>query len=338
MRESECAPGAFDRDWILASTVLTVILGFFALALMIVLPFTALPDPVFSLASWFGWSFMASGVAVLVYTVKLMRTGEQRPIKRLAENCRTDRRRYAIIAFGMILAGADMYFFMIIKPELNLLFPFWTDPALANIDAYLLGRDAWHLFAEWNLEVLAWVYTPCWFFGILLTFYWLLLKSPSMIKSTAIVSYFAIWSIFGPVGQALFSSAGPIFYSRLGLGDRFAEMPIPPLPGTLSDYLWHAFEHQSLVPGAGISAMPSLHIATMAWMVLAFFSFRSRWTIPALVLSLYIYAGSVALGWHYMMDGLVGMAGAAVCFRLSRAYVQSMNALRAGPVPSSSLQ
>jgi hypothetical protein len=331
-------PGISDRDWILASTALTVLLGIFALALMVFMPFTALPDPIFSLASWFGWTFLASTAAIFVHVLKLMRAGEQQPLKRLAENCRTERRRYVIIAFGMTLAGADMYFFMISKPELNLLFPFWADPALANVDAYLLGRDAWHLFAKWNLEVLAWVYTPFWFFGILLTFYWLLLKSPSVIKSTAIVGYFAIWSIFGPIGQALFSSAGPIFYSRLGLGDRFDEMPIPPLPRMLSDYLWHAFEHQSLVPGAGISAMPSLHIATMAWMVLAFFSFRSRWTIPPLALSLYIYAGSVALGWHYMMDGLVGMAGAAVCFRLSRVYVESINALQVCPVPSSSLQ
>jgi hypothetical protein len=335
MRGGARVSGNSDKDWILASTVLTVLLGVFALALMIFLPFTALPDPIFSLASWFGWTFMASGVALLVYTLKLMRTGEERPIKRLAENWRSDRRRFVVIGAGMTLAGADMYFFMISKPELNLLFPFWADPALANIDAYLLTHDAWRLFASWNLEILAWVYTPFWFFGILLTFFWLLLKPPSMIKSMAIVSYFAIWSIFGPIGQALLSSAGPIFYGRLGLGDRFANMPIPPLTLGLSDYLWHSFEHHSLVPGAGISAMPSLHIATMAWMVLAFFLFRSRWTIPALLLSVYIYAGSVALGWHYMTDGLVGIAGAVVCFRISRAYVQSISVFMSPrPIPA----
>ena len=68
-----------------------------------------------------------------------------------------------MIAAGMALAGADMYFFMILKPELKLLFPFW--PILDwHIDAHLAGRDAWRFFAAWNLNVVAWVYSPLWFF------------------------------------------------------------------------------------------------------------------------------------------------------------------------------
>ena len=39
---------------------------------------------------------------------------------------------------------------------------------------------------------------------------------------------------------------------------------------------------------------------------MVFLSFRSRWLFPAVLMSLYIYAGSVALGWHCMTDGLYG--------------------------------
>lgn len=310
--------GARDRDWLCISAAITAVLGAVALWLLRELPFTAPPDPFVSIASWFGWTLFAVGFSIMAYTLKLMRSGEKRPIKKLLQNWQKGWRRYLIIPLGMILAGADMYFYMIMKPELNLLFPFWADRRLANLDAWVLGSDAWQFFATWNLDVMSWVYSPFWFFGVLLTFYWLLLKPPSLTKSTAIIAYFGIWSIFGTVGQALFSSGGPVFYQHLGLGDRFERMPIPPLERTLADYLWRSYSQHSLAPGAGISAMPSLHIAAMSWVVLSFATYRSRLTVPAAILGVYIYAGSVALGWHYATDGLVGTTGAAGCFFLSR--------------------
>jgi hypothetical protein len=293
---------------------------------MFLIQFTSRPDPVFSLAGWFGWTIMASGFAILAYTLKLMRSGEQRPIAVLKDNLRAQWRRYAVILLGMTLAGVDMYFFMILKPELNVLFPFWADPHLANLDSWMLGRDPWQLFSGWNLELLAWLYSPFWFFSILLTFYWLLLRPSSAAKSTAILAYFATWSIFGPISQALFSSGGPIFYKRLGFGDRFEAMPVPALARTISNYLWTAYHQRSLAPGAGISAMPSLHLASMAWMLMVFATFRSRWLVPAAFLTVIIYVGSVALGWHYATDGLIGAAGAGLCFYLSRLYCSFRNA------------
>jgi hypothetical protein len=289
---------------------------------MFVVRFTNSPDPLFSLASWFGWMVMASGAAIIVYTFRLMLAGEDRPMATIVANLRAGWRRYAVIALGAVLGGLDMYFFMILKPELNVLFPFWADPHLADFDHWILGRDAWRPFSGANLALIAWLYSPFWFFSMLLTFFWLLLKPASNTKAAAIIAYFAIWSVFGPIGQALFSSGGPIFYQRLGFGDRFSAMPVTPLVHTLSNYLWTTFQGRSLAPGAGISAMPSLHIATMAWMTIVFASYRSRWTIPAAILSVFIYAGSVALGWHYAVDGLVGAVGAWFSFYVARAYLR----------------
>lgn len=320
---------ARDRDWLWISTAITVALGAIAVWLLRELPFTTPPDPLVSVASWLGWTVFAVGFSIIAYTLRLMRLGQEKPIKRLLQNWQEEWRRYVFILLGMILAGADMYFYMIIKPELNVLFPFWADPHLANFDAWILGRDAWQFFRAWNLDVMSWVYSPFWFFSVLLTFYWLLLKPPSMTKSGAIVAYFMIWSIFGTIGQAFFSSGGPIFYQRLGLGVRFEGMPVPPLERTLAEYLWRTYSQHSLAPGAGISAMPSLHIATMSWVVLSFAAYRSRLTALAAVLGVYIYAGSVALGWHYATDGLVGAAGAVGCFYLSRQFLQLVDVLSA---------
>lgn len=310
-----------DRDWLLPSAVLTTLLGAIAVALMTVARPSSMPDPLFSLAGWFAWTFIFAGAGIILFTLKLMSQGEKKPIAVLRSKFRSDSARHAVIAVGMLMAGVDMYFFMIVKPELNALFPFWADPLLSRIDHRIFGTDPWRLFVKWDLRVMSWVYGPFWFVSVSLTFFWLLLKAPSKVKSTAILAYFAIWSVFGPIGQVLLSSAGPIFYNRLGLGDRFAGMPIPPLTQTLSDYLWKVFQSRGLAPGAGISAMPSLHIATMAWVLMAVASFRSGWILPAIVLSLYIYAGSIALGWHYATDGLAGVVGAALCYIVAQQYL-----------------
>lgn len=67
--------------------------------------------------------------------------------------------------------------------------------------------------------------------------------------------------------------------------------------------------------------MPSMHIATAAWVVLACWSLRSRLVVPAVIFGFFMFFCSVALGWHYAVDGIVGAAGAVGCYALSRAYV-----------------
>ena len=52
-------------------------------------------------------------------------------------------------------------------------------------------------------------------------------------------------------------------------------------------------------PGSGISAMPSLHIATTAWMVIAVRVHAPRMTWVISVFALLIFLLSISLGWHY---------------------------------------
>ena len=310
-----------DLLWLWPSVILTTLIGALSTVLMHVVHFTNRPDPT-ALTSWFGWMVMASGVASIVYIVKLMRSGVEQPTVILKSNLRTSWARYAAIAFGAVLGGFSMHFFMIVKPELDVLFPFWADPHLANLDHAIFGTDPWRLFRGVNLVPVAWVYGPFWFFTMLLTLFWVLLKPASEKKATAIIAYFLIWSVFGTVGQALFSSGGPIFYERLGYGPRFHDMPTPAMVQGLSNYLWMLHHQRSLAMGAGISAMPSLHIASMTWIAGSFAIYRSRWTLPAVLLAVFIYAASVALGWHYASDGIAGALGAVGCFYVARWYVR----------------
>jgi hypothetical protein len=311
------------ETWFVPSLLMTAGLGVVATALMLTLGFSALPDPLFSLASWIVWTGLLSAFAVVFYVLSLMRAGEPAPIAKLKHNLQSQWPRYLVLQAGMALAGLDMYFFMILKPELNALFPFWADKLLAEIDYAIVGQDAWRMFEHLPLDFMAVVYTPIWFACIVTTLFWTMVRPASTSKSTCILSYFITWTIFGPIGQAVMSAAGPIFYNRLGLGDRFEGTDAPQWTRFASDYLWVHFEQRSLAPGAGISAMPSLHIASMVWAVLAFATFRSVWTIPAVLMLLYIYVGSIALRWHYVSDGLVGAVGAVCSFYLASALLRA---------------
>ena len=91
----------------------------------------------------------------------------------------------------------------------------------------------------------------------------------------------------------------------------------------VSGYLWNFHTSGQLGAGAGISAMPSLHIATVTGIYLAFRGHRSRLTPLTAFFVLYIWALSVALGWNYAVGGIVGAAGAVGCHKACKAYLAS---------------
>jgi hypothetical protein len=66
--------------------------------------------------------------------------------------------------------------------------------------------------------------------------------------------------------------------------------------------------------GAGISAMPSLHVGIAVFAVFVAFRQTPRMWMRAIALAYatVIYVGSIHLGWHYALDGIVGGAGVAL--------------------------
>ncbi|UOR15129.1 phosphatase PAP2 family protein [Qipengyuania aquimaris] len=186
---------------------------------------------------------------------------------------------------------------------------FWADPFLADLDAFLFGADPWIAlhrnlaFTAPFVDSLYVTWAPL-KFSILLV---LVLLPQNEARSRLLCAYFLIVSVVAAF-QYLLPSAGPIFYERIGLGDRFADLPVAPWVKTASDYLWLDYLGQSGRLGGGISAMPSLHVAVSAWFVLV-----SRSQLPyllpfALAYFLTIVFGSVFLGWHYATDAVVGVA------------------------------
>ena len=71
--------------------------------------------------------------------------------------------------------------------------------------------------------------------------------------------------------------------------------------------------------GSGISAMPSLHVA-MAYLL--YLAVSARLKLIALVYVGLIWIGSVHLGWHYAVDGLLSILVVFLIWRGAGSFVE----------------
>lgn len=308
-----------EASWLVPAIVLTLASGVFALAM--------LPDHS-NVVPALGLLILWCVVAALIWAVcgrhgilSMLLARVENPIGHLTRTLRAAWPKALLITFAMVLAGLNMVTFMWTKPLLNVLVSFWADPLLADIDhALFLGHDPWRFLSWLNSMPMAIFYHRGWFALMIITLLFVLSRPPSREKSAILLCYFLLWSVFGPVVHALLPAGGPIFYEQLGYGDRFAAIPLPEDMVKISDYLWMTYATGGFGAGSGISAMPSLHIATTAWMVLAIQLHAPRWTKAIAAVGLLIFLLSISLGWHYAVDGIVGSAGAVglywLCHRL----------------------
>ena len=151
-----------------------------------------------------------------------------------------------------------------------------------------------------------------------------------------LLAFMLTWLLGSGVLGTIFSSVGPCFYDRL-LGD---PGPYQSLMSSLSaantrwqisaigiqEALW-----QSYVIGegkvGGISAMPSMHVASAVLFALAGMRVNRSlgWLLWAY--ALVIFLGSIHLAWHYAVDGYAGV-GLALLFWLVAGHVVTWSGAR----------
>ncbi len=191
---------------------------------------------------------------------------------------------------------------------------FQADQILADADAWIFGTDPWRL-VQWlpptliDTAYVTWAQSTLFMMAILPLFP----KSPK--RDRAMISFFLVVSASAILQYAL-PSAGPIFYERLGFGDRFADLPSRPWATVTADYLWANYLDSGSRVGAGISAFPSLHVAGAAWVASVVSSYSRKLAPVAWAYFLLMLMGSVFLGWHYALDGIAGLAIALLMYRL----------------------
>ena len=229
------------------------------------------------------------------------------------------------IAAGTLLVAIGASVFLPLKYAIPHQIPFWLDRPLAAAERALFGSHPWQLLNRllgWATTPVDWTY-GCWLPTQLLVMFLVMLSRPSQAKSRALIAYSLAWFLLGAIGAVLLSSAGPLFYDRAFGGSEFE-----PLTETLrsrgawfalteSDRMWASVSADE--PGliAGISAMPSIHVAISLWLVLAARTMTPRLFVAAFAYFILIWVGSVQLGWHYASDGLVGAIGMLVVWWLA---------------------
>lgn len=324
-------PTMQERDWLIPSVVLTLVCG--GVAFLAISHPAGLIAAVTIFPAWIAAAAIIGGLCILVH---LAHRKVSEPFRELLRLAVVQRARLTFVTVVVMLAGLNMITFMWIKPLLNYYVPFSADPFLAHIDNILfLGEDPWRLFARLNFPTAGLIYHPAWFVMMILALIVVAWAPPSPRKSAMMLTYFLLWSLIGPLVHSLMPAAGPLFYERLGYGDRFADLQMVPETKQVADYLWLIYASKQFGAGSGISAMPSLHVTMSVWTAMALHA-NVRWfAVPAALFAALVFLLSIALGWHYAIDGIAGAACAIGCYRVLlavfRARAMPSNRLGARP-------
>jgi hypothetical protein len=248
---------------------------------------------------------IAASIAICIRLFNLYRDGEDRPTKALI----ADLPRFAPFAFAVLLVALSWAATMWLKVMLPLTVGFWADQPLADLDALILGADAWilaHWLFWWTDPVIDQVYAS-WAPVKFVVLCAVILAPEGPRKTQALISYFLCICI-GLLAQYALPSAGPIFFALTDHGARFADLPVKPWAAEAAKYLWADYLHRDGKIGGGISAMPSIHVVGALWIALVVRSYLSKLAVFGFAFFAFVLIGSVYLGWHYALDGIAGAA------------------------------
>lgn len=291
--------GIAVEPWMAVATALTIVSWTIGLILP---PIVGLgrPHPFGAVLYWFIVLFLTMAAISFSTVVVMALRGVASPLQTIRQSL--DRRRLFSLLTGVLLVALNLTAFGMIKPLLGY-FGFGADSFLANIDRIIFGTDAWQVI-EWTRHpLMGEAYHALWLAWISIAVVVLLWRRPSADKSRMLIVYFLLWSAIGPIVHITMPAAGPVLSAAL-TGHGFEGLQVVPADAQKFNYLIDGYLKGEFNPGGGISAMPSLHVATMAWTVWVWRGWL-RWV--AIILTGYMWVASVALGWHYAVDGAVGI-------------------------------
>jgi membrane-associated phospholipid phosphatase len=255
------------------------------------------------------------------------------------------------ILIGMVIFGGT---FTVVKASIPFLSPFSWDTTFEELDRLLHGGVApWQLLQPLLGEplitvVINWAYTV-WFYFVGFIWVWQAFRQgDDRLRQRFFLTLTLGWSLLGNVAAILFASGGPCYFGRItGLPD-----PFLPLMSYLhsaneihqiwslraQDMLWQNYSGRELTLGAGISAMPSMHVAMATLFALLCWQIK-RWVgIAMAIFAVIVMLGSVHLGWHYAVDGYVGALGMFLVWWIVGRVIERQNTAPAIAIASNSTQ
>lgn len=210
----------------------------------------------------------------------------------------------------------------------------WDATFIAWDKAIFGGYHAW----EWTHSIFStpeathWIdffYHPA-FFPMMLGFlYCAVAHEKKALRHTYMISYLGSFLIIGMIMANMFDSAGPVFDGVMyGDGSTFAPLlerhatqlsaeAGPEVTMRLINYLTTLNLSDEIQMGAGISAMPSMHIVLVLLWLFPAWHLNKYLGVVFTIYTVIIWIGSVHLGWHYFVDGLVSLVVLSVIWRVA---------------------
>jgi len=234
--------------------------------------------------------------------------------------------------------------FTSMKPLIGKIQPFPWDIYFLQLDNYLhFGIDPWRIFQPiigypWITKLISLVYIS-WIAVFFLVLYWQLFRvKDELLRARFFYSFVLCWAINGTFVALYFSSAGPCFLEEFN-GNTYFQPLMDYLYGVNESLKIYALNTQEIVWGnfiadnndltGGISAFPSIHVATAFLFVLLGYRInRICFTAFALFFTC-ILVGSIHLGWHYAVDGYFSIFTTAVIWWASGRLANKSYQIRA---------
>ena len=252
--------------------------------------------------------------------ITLFRNRPDRPTAFLRDKLMLDWKLLERAARGLpLLLCMTLMFsaFTSYKAAISKIVPFYADPYAVSLDLMIHGTDPWRLLQPFIgfpvvTEAINFFYN-LWFFVMYAALsLGVFMLVDERLRSQYLAAFILSWSLIGGLAATLFSSAGPCYYSAFYAGDPFAELfayldhaknIYPVVARNAQAMLLEKYKLNQMGLGAGISAIPSMHIAVVVLNGIFLFKINRLAGWAAWIFAVIIFVGSVHLGWHYAVDG-----------------------------------
>jgi len=278
-------------------------------------------------SAWAATTLIAILIWVFVEVVQLAPTRADQPLRIVASRV---TERHKLIALPGLIFPAFLGAYTWAKVSIPFAVGYGWEQYWADTDRLIFGDDAWRLlhaiFPAWLAPAWTFFYAVIWGFALVFSGALIAAFASRRFAATFFTAMMLSWLLGGIILAYGISAAGPVFAHLVDpdLAGRFLPLRTELVRILGEDdmvlrtqrYLAAGMNAKIALKGSGISAMPSMHIATATLLVLA--AWKARWLAPALLFWLLTFLGSVYLGYHYAVDAPVAAAVAIFCWAAAR--------------------